>query len=409
MLFKKIALYHVLPITIATVITCVLVKKYVPIEATDYTVSQTQINNTRFVDAFHVNNLNNQLAFSIALKKRIPILFGSSELTSNHLDGLATNFFNKNLQSDHFFSIGHAGFQTLAIMSVLAANKPLLPQSKITIILSPSWFEKQYASGTSLKSFFEFCPPNYLYQIYNDPSIDNNTKKHIGNYLYHNYDKISKPDAVIRLMSKHYNDNLKFHQLMNYPFELLDAFELKAQESSNYYLTSQKQIVEQLASAPAKPYYFYHKPVNWDSLNTIAAKEFKLISNNNDVAVENSYYDFWLKNKEKKKLHAVDLKDNTEYHNFLALIQFLKSVNCKPLFVITPLNTKAHQNMEVLEPVINAINNELKTNNLTVLDMFTPNLKNYQDGVLEDIMHPYNIGWYQIDKFILDNYHDGNK
>ena len=77
--------------------------------------------------------------------------------------------------------------------------------------------------------------------------------------------------------------------------------------------------------------------------------------------------------------------------------------------MITPLNTKAHQNLEVLEPVINAINSELKTNNMTVLDMFTPNLKNYQDGVLEDIMHPYNIGWYQIDKFILDNYHDGNK
>ena len=55
---------------------------------------------------------------------------------------------------------------------------------------------------------------------------------------------------------------------------------------------------------------------------------------------------------------------------------------------------------------INAITKELKQNNMQVLDMFTPNLKNYQDGVLEDIMHPYNIGWYQIDKFILDNYHD---
>ena len=71
-----------------------------------------------------------------------------------------------------------------------------------------------------------------------------------------------------------------------------------------------------------------------------------------------------------------------------------------------PLNTKAHENLSVLQPTINDITNLLKSSNFKVLDMFTPNVNQYEDGILEDIMHPYNIGWYKIDKFIIDNFND---
>jgi D-alanyl-lipoteichoic acid biosynthesis protein DltD len=405
MLLKKIALYQILPILIASALTYVLVLKFIKVNTLNYSVSAKTIQQTHGIDVFHIDNLNNQIAFSIALKKSVPVLFGSSELTSSHLDGLAGNFFNKNQKTDCFFSIGHAGFQNFAILTTLSANKSLLKDSKITIILSPGWFEKQYCKGTSLKSFFEFCPPNYLYQIYKDTSLDLKTKQHIQNYLYTNYDKISKPDAVMRLMSK--NHNPKFlNNIFNYPFATLDNYEIKIQEASDFYLTSQQLILNELTKHSCNPYHFYNQNINWDSLKTKAQQEFKKISNNNTIAVENSYYDAWLKNKPKKKLYAVEAKNNTEYNDFLALLHFLKANNCKPLFVIMPLNTKAHQNLEVLEPTINAIKQELTSNNLKVLDLFSPNLINYEDGVLEDIMHPYNIGWYQIDKFILDNYHD---
>jgi hypothetical protein len=73
-----------------------------------------------------------------------------------------------------------------------------------------------------------------------------------------------------------------------------------------------------------------------------------------------------------------------------------------------PLNTKAHENLVVLKPIVQDIAALLKENDFKTLDMFTPNLAHYEDGILEDIMHPYDLGWYQIDKFILDNYHDSN-
>ena len=69
-----------------------------------------------------------------------------------------------------------------------------------------------------------------------------------------------------------------------------------------------------------------------------------------------------------------------------------------------PLNTKAHRNLEDLRPTMNQVAISLKGNGFKILDMFSPNLKNYEEGVLEDIMHPYDYGWYQIDKFIMQNY-----
>ena len=126
MLFKKIIIFHIIPIIIASVITHLAINSFLKKDSLDYSFSLSNVRAIKFVDKLSGNNLNNELAFSFALKKRIPILFGSSELTSHHLDGLATNFFNKDSKKDLFFSIGHAGFQSFAILSALAANKSLL-------------------------------------------------------------------------------------------------------------------------------------------------------------------------------------------------------------------------------------------------------------------------------------------
>jgi D-alanine transfer protein len=405
MLLKKILAYHFIPLIIGVFLTFIFIRQS-PITSNNKPLSVKSVNELHYAAHFHYNDLTNHVALSIALKKQIPILFGSSELSSNHLDGLAQQFFNKDASKDKFLAVGHAGFQTFAIMSVLAANKALLKNAKLTIILSPGWFEKQYSSGTSLKSFFEYCTPNYLYQINQDSSIDKDTKHYIEKYISTNYDKISKPDATIRLMGKKKVSSIT--DALNYPFYWLDKNEIHRQEQVDFNLISQKIILETLSKSNTPKYHFYNRYVNWDSLIVIAKTQFKSISNNNDIAVENEYYNSWLKNKPKKTLHFVDKQNNQEFKDFLALINFLKEADCKPLFIITPLNTKAHENLSVLEPTIKDINDILNNNHFKTLDLFTPNLKKYEDGVLEDIMHPYNIGWYQIDKFILENYNDGN-
>jgi len=404
--FKNIALFHLLPAGIALVLCFAFIRSRfaAPREPVASSFSANTLNSLHNFDRFYPNDITHEMTLAIALKRRIPVLFGSSELTSHHLPGIAYRFFCRENSSDKFLAVGHAGFQCLAILTTLAANKPVLRESKITIILSPGWFEKQYASGTSLTSFFEFCPPDYLYQIYQDSSLDVQTKQHLEQYIYTNYDKISKPDAVLRAMGK--KQELPLNSFFNYPFQKTDDAEIALQEQHDFYLTAQHRLMTQLSALTARPYHFSNRKVNWDSLFMSSEKNFESISNSNSIGVENSYYESWLKDRPKKKVEAVDRNHNQEYKDFEALVHFLEVNRIKPLFVIMPLNPLAHENLEVLNPTILEVSSLLKKKGFNTLNMYEQNATSYRKGVLEDIMHPYDLGWYQIDRFILSNYHD---
>lgn len=403
---KNIILFHLLPAAIALIPAYVLFhsNSAAPQEPVASRFSAHTLSSLHNFDRFYPNDITHEMALAVALKKRVPVLFGSSELTSHHLPGIAYRFFCRENSNDKFLAVGHAGFQCLAILTTLAANRAVLKESKITIILSPGWFEKQYASGTSLTSFFEFCPPDYLYQIYRDSNLDAGTRRHLEQYIYTNYDKITRPDAVLRAMGK--KKELPLSSVFNYPFQKADDAEISLQEQHDFYLTAQHRLMEQLSGLSTKPYHFSDRKVNWDSLFDASEKNFKLISTTNDIGVENSYYESWLKNRPKKKVEAVDLKHNQEYKDFEALVHFLEANKIRPLFVIMPLNPLAHENLDVLNPTMQEVSLLLKEKGFKTLNMYEQNARSYQKGVLEDIMHPYDLGWYQIDRFILSNYHD---
>lgn len=405
MLNNKIIIFHLFPLLIGIAVLVFLKDKIDQYQIQKFPLQINSINELPPADHFYINNLTQQLSFSYALAKGIPVLIGSSELTSAHLKALAQNYFTKKKQK--IFCLGHAGFQSLAILTVLAANKNLLKNSKLIINLSPGWFEKQYAGGTSLNSFLEFCPPNYLYQLLNDTLLDTGTKYYIFNFINREYEKITAADVLIRIAAKSY-----YTFPLNYlytPFSYLNQNILKCRIQNDFYLTSQNFIINKMKADHYDNYNLTCGNENWDSLFSSSQKAFALISNNNNIAVENNYYNKWLKNKPKKHLTAVEENCNIELKDFKALLNFLKINNCAPLFVLMPLNTNAHENLKVMEPTFNIVLQMLKENNLTTLNMFSPNLKTYQNGVLEDIMHPGNYGWYQIDKFISDNYCEQNR
>lgn len=404
--FKHITLFHLLPAGIALGLGYWLLQGSfaIPDEPVANRFGSTTLSSLHNFDKFYPNDITHETTLAVALKRRVPVLFGSSELTAHHLPGIAYRFFCRENSGDRFLAVGHAGFQCLAILTTLAANRPVLKEAKMTIILSPGWFEKQYASGTSLTSFFEFCPPDYLYQIYRDSSIDGQTRRHIERYIYNNYDKITKPDAVLRAMGK--KQELPLHAVFNYPFLKTDEAEIRLQEQRDFYLSAQHRIMQQLSGTPARPYHFGNRAINWDSLFSASEKNFALISNSNTIGVENGYYESWLKGRPKKKVEAVGLNSNQEYQDLKALVHFLSENKVKPLFVIMPLNPLAHENLDVLNPTMQEVALLLKEKGYKVLNMYEQNHSSYQKGVLEDIMHPYDLGWYQIDRFILENYHD---
>lgn len=403
---KNITWFHLLPAGIAALLASVLFRSnFAPAPAEPANrFSRATLGTLHNFDKFYPNDITHETALAVALKQRVPVLFGSSELTSHHLPGIAYRFFDREASGDRFLAVGHAGFQCLAVLATLAANRPVLQDAKITIILSPGWFEKQYANGTSLTSFFEFCPPNYLYQIYRDSSLDATTRRHIERYIYRHFDKITKPDAVMRAMGK--KKDLPLQAMFNYPFLLADDAEISCQAQRDMYLGSQQRLMQQLAGSQAQPYHFDQRIVNWDSLFAASEANFANISNNNTIGVENSYYESWLKDRPKKRVEAVPLPDNQEYQDLEALVHFLSANGVKPAFVIMPLNPLAHENLSTLDPTMTAVAGLLRKHGYPLLDMYHDNSTHYRKGVLEDIMHPYDLGWYQIDRFILDTYHD---
>lgn len=405
-LLKKIVFFHLVPIVLAFLITGFLIGTK-PLTAPELKVSAGIVQSTKHILHFDPYQLNDQVAFSLALRRSVPVLIGSSELTSSHLKGLAQNFFNpEGTKQTQLLAFGHAGFQSLGILSSLAANRELLKSARLTIILSPGWFEEQYCKGTSLHSFFEFVPPNYIYKILKDEALDSSTREHIASYIRKNYDKISRPDEGLRILDKKNNSALE--HFVNSPFVGFSSMELDQREKTDLYLVSQELIVNTLLRAKVSGQTFNVPICNWDSLMQNSKKEFVKISSNNNVAVENTYYETWLKGKAKKRLTAVEKEKNQEYKDLEALVSFLKTSGAKVSFVIMPLNPKAHEDLRMLDPIINDIRDLLQKHQFKYLDMFKSDPSTYVNGTLEDIMHPYDLGWYQIDTFIIDQYANGN-
>lgn len=341
-----------------------------------------------YVPTFNQNRLSENITLSSALAKSIPVVFGSSELTSHHLNALCYNFFKEHNLSIQAF--GHAGFQCFAISTVLAANRPVLKNSKIAIILSPGWFEGSDSKGTDLQCFFEYNNDVVMNQIYWDNQLSDSYKTHYANYIKKKYGQINSPSNIINQFYT-YNDELYA------PFNLMYEKVSHSSYSSDVY----NKLLSNLAKDTIQ-YHFQNFKPNWDSLYQSSIEEFKKTSTNNNLGVENEYYSNWLKGKSGLKLEIYE--NSQEYEDFKMLLSLCKELDCKPIFIIMPLNTLAYRNVKGLEPTIKDIKNELQQHDFKCLDMFTPALNHYQIGTTEDVMHPGNYGWYQIDKFIIEEF-----
>jgi poly-D-alanine transfer protein DltD len=86
------------------------------------------------------------------------------------------------------------------------------------------------------------------------------------------------------------------------------------------------------------------------------------------------------------------------------LLLLCKQTKCNPIFTISPINTLCYSNPKDINPIMISVMKELDKNGFKYLDLFSSNLKNYEKGVLEDIMHPGDYGWYQLDKYIIDEF-----
>ncbi len=349
--------------------------------------------NLRYLDNFS-NNPQYEPTFLAANDTSETIyLMGSSELTHT---SSATPY---NFIPDHFqtkvVAIGHAGNQCFSIYSQLLANQDKLNNAPIVILLSPGWFHTHFSSGTASVSFLEYNTPTFLNQVLANAPKDEfraYEAKRIADF----YTEIVNPDLSLKLLHYEHQSSKSFiHKGCYYPLIAMDNW-----------------LNQQKAEMTGKPLKRVHRrkpivPENahiaWDSLLTASKEEQRKRSTSNDWWIEDAF--FAETNGDNGRLFPVSDVNNTELNDFGMLVKLLKARKANVSFVIMPLNPSYYENCAELTPVIRKLEHELNANNLPFLNMWNDNPKTFDNGILSDVMHYSDYGWYRVNRFIVNTYH----
>jgi len=143
--------------------------------------------------------------------------------------------------------------------------------------------------------------------------------------------------------------------------------------------------------------------IAWDSLFTSAKEEQRKRSTSNSWWIEDAF--FAETNGDNGRLFPVPDAFNKELEDFKMLVKLLKARKANVSFVIMPLNPSYYENCSELTPVMQQLEQELKNNRLPYLKMWNDTPKTFDNGVLSDVMHYSDYGWYRVDQFIVNTYH----
>ena len=125
------------------------------------------------------------------------VVFGSSELLSTNLKFIPQNYFNNDLKIPLRVQ-GNEGHQGFAILSQLATydNDNVKENSRIVILLSPSWYTGNSDNGTKVSKFLEFMYPGMMNKLYFQSNVDDSYKILINNYVKKNLSLIKDPSYI---------------------------------------------------------------------------------------------------------------------------------------------------------------------------------------------------------------------
>lgn len=331
------------------------------------------------------------LISSIHSKNQIT-LFGSSELSAKV--PLHPYLFLKDSLNINCLAFGRAHHQHLSILCELLTAKEFLENSKIVILISPSWFEQK---ETNPQAFVEFVRPNFLRKIINDSTIDEKYKLHIGKYIYDHkeyYNEMNK--EMIFLMEAYLLKTGKF------TLQLRLKHFIQNFHANRFYIENVKYI-------PATP--VPGKSKNWnkniDSLLHSTQKKF-LQSVKNNLYVEQEYYDSYLLDENHKQrvgyIADIDYMNTPELQDFELVLTFLAENKADASFVILPLNPYYYKNLHLQKEFIEHLSQQITNAKFPLLNLFCADTSQYTPGLLKDVMHTGEYGWILINKFIETNY-----
>ena len=316
------------------------------------------------------------------------VVFGSSELLSSNLKFIPQNYFNNDLKIPLRVQ-GNEGHQDFAILSQLAAydNDTIKENSRIVILLSPSWFTGNSDNGTKVSKFLEFMYPGMMNKLYFQSNVDDSYKLLINNYVKKNLNLIKDPSYIYKYSYNEIEEEENFVDKVSKKF-IMGCFDDKAMK--------------------AQPIDYENLVLNYDELK-LEAKKIAALSTNNSYGIADAYFTKYIEPSIKTGdfpyniIVPSELDKNQEYQDLLVLLELLKDYKIKPLFVMQDLHPYVFvKNRDVMNNLVKTIKNKVEEYGYGYYDMWSYNKEDYEIGTLTDIVHPGEIGWVKINQKIIE-------
>ena len=393
---KKIGLLVLFPVAVAMTCLLFLIR---PVNAIAFPPKKTPAvkGDVRYMDLFRDKPQFEDLFLAGNDSVATIFLLGSSELTDATE---ATPYF---FITDHFVNtkligVGHAGNQCFSIFSQLLAHESELENTPIVIILSPGWFQSDDAKGTASPIFLEYNSDVFLNSIVNNTSASDAVfRKYEARRIADLYTEIVNPDLTTKLLFfEHQSTKSVVHKAAYSPFILID----KALNDLKFKLLHTQRSTPKVKHKAIVPESIV---IDWDSLYKTSRDTMLARSNNNSWYIDNAYYSEYV-NGETGVITPVKRSENRELRDFKMLLKLLKAKKANASFVIMPLNPFYYSNIKEMDPVMNELKADVKKAGYPCLNLWNTDTKTYDKGILRDIMHLGDYGWYQVNKFIVDTY-----
>jgi len=405
---KPILTEHILPLFLACFIVCLaFALSPFPGKITGsphrHMVQQIPVANDHYIPALlHIPE--NEQRLREALESGTLVILGSSELTETSYT-LPYRFVPETMRFP-VLGVGHAGYQSMAMLATLGSMTAELRHARVLIILSPGWFEDLSSKGTNISVFLENLSDPMLEDLIRSPELPHAFKLYVAGYVAGQISNITRASTPYRYLY-HLSASGKnlISNTLHKPFLVLNGWWMsRGMENlfgTNGVTGNDPEPDDQAGiSGTQQPVTAW---INWDSLIDQAGRIAGSRSSTNQWGIEDDYYLTYIRGNHGS-LRPVPPARNRELHDLGMLVRLLKQFDCKATFVIQPLNPYYYQPLTVLQPTIQAITDTLSAAGFPCLNLFEADTTRYQKALLRDVMHMDDAAWYQINRFIEDQY-----
>lgn len=328
------------------------------------------------------------------------ILLGSSELSSSVEQNPINVFPFKGAEYD-ISIFGRAHTQSLQHSTILSNTKDIGDKDKVAIIVSSQWFERY--DGIDGDNFSVNFSELQFYNFFNNEKISKENKLYYAermSSLLGQSGKFTEERIYAGLYSR---DNFISKSLLGLlkPYYNLKEYMLETKDKV--------QTIKILKAADEKKKIDL-KDINWTEEEIRAEEIASSKVTNNDIYVEDDYYDTYLRDRYeslKDTWTEVDLNNSKEIRDYEFFLDVCNEMNVKPLIILMPVNGLYYDYLGLTADkrteFYNNIEEKSREKGFDVLNLQN---KEYEKYYMFDVMHLGWKGWLEINEEMYKYFKD---